>query len=152
MPKILLDTTVYVDQLQGRLPLSVETALDAANIWHSTVSECEMSILLGLLDPAHPHTPETMEEIAASIEVRSPNRIVTPDRDTWREAGILAGHLARLQQYGKADQRRVLNDALIFTSAAKAGLAVLTRNVADYDFLMQLAPHGQAIFYDRDGH
>jgi predicted nucleic acid-binding protein len=150
LPKILLDTTVYVDQLQGRLPLAVEATLDSANIWHSAVSECEMSVLLGLLDPAHPHTSHTMEEIAASIEARSPNRIVTPDRDAWREAGILAGLLARIQQYGKADQRHVLNDALIYTSAAKAGLTVLTRNVADYDLLMQLAPHGHAIFYDRD--
>jgi hypothetical protein len=41
----------------------------------------------------------------------------------------------------------VLNDALIFLSAAKAGLAVLTRNIADYDLLAQLAGRGSVIFY-----
>ncbi len=41
----------------------------------------------------------------------------------------------------------MLNDALIFLSAAKAGLTVLTRNVVEYDTLMQLAPQGKAVFY-----
>ncbi len=56
--------------------------------------------------------------------------------------------VARLQKYGKADQRRVLNDALILLSAARAGLAVLTRNIRDYDLLLQLAPEVRAVFYD----
>jgi predicted nucleic acid-binding protein len=148
LPKLLLDTTVYIDQLQDRLPRDIETLLDTADIWHSPVTECEMGVLAGLLNPQHPDTAHAVEEVIASIETRPVHRIVNPDRDVWREAGILSGLLARLQQYGKADQRRALNDALIFLSAAKAGLAVLTRNVADYDLLMQLAPQGQAVFYD----
>jgi predicted nucleic acid-binding protein len=148
VPKMLLDTTVYIDKLQGRMPANVDSLLDRANIWHSTVTECEMGVLAGLLNPAHPDTAHAVEEVVASIEARGDQRIVNPDRDTWREAGILAGSLARLQQYGRADQRRALNDALIFLSAAKEGLTVLTRNIADYDLLMQLAPQGQAVFYD----
>jgi predicted nucleic acid-binding protein len=53
-----------------------------------------------------------------------------------------------LQQYRRAEQRRALNDALIFLSAAKAGLAVLTRNISDFDLLMQLVPQGKAVFYE----
>jgi predicted nucleic acid-binding protein len=53
-----------------------------------------------------------------------------------------------VQQYGKAEQRKILNDALIFLSAAKAGLTVLTRNITDFDLLMQLAPDAQVLFYD----
>lgn len=37
---------------------------------------------------------------------------------------------------------------LISLTAAKHGCAVLTRNVADFDLLMQLAPGGKAVFYD----
>jgi predicted nucleic acid-binding protein len=147
LPKLLLDTTVYIDQLQGRMPEIVENSLRAAVLWHSTVTECEMSALVGLLDPNHPDSARAVDRVIASIEERPAHRVVNPDRETWREAGVLAGLLARVQDYGKAEQRRALNDALIFLSAAKAGLAVLTRNVKEFDLLLQLAPHGSAVFY-----
>jgi hypothetical protein len=53
---------------------------------------------------------------------RPSHRIVNPDHEAWRAGGILAGLVARVQQYGKAEQRKILNDALIFLSAAEAGL------------------------------
>jgi predicted nucleic acid-binding protein len=87
-------------------------------------------------------------QIAASVELRPAHRILAPDLDAWREAGILAGLLARLQQYGKNERRKALNDALIFLTAAKNGCVVLTRNVTDFDLLMHLDRKGQAIFYD----
>jgi predicted nucleic acid-binding protein len=147
-PKLLLDSTVYIDALQGRLPESVEIALRAGNLWHSTVTEAELSAVAGLLDPSHPATQDAIAQIAASIELRPPHRILAPDRDAWREAGILAGLLARLQQYGKSERRKALNDALIFLTAAKNGCVVLTRNANDFDLLMQLDQKGQALFYD----
>jgi predicted nucleic acid-binding protein len=148
VPKLLLDTTVYIDDLQGKLPVHIKTALLTGGLWHSTVAECELAVLTGVLDPNHPSTANAIDRVLAVIERWSDHRIVNPDREVWREAGVLAGVLARMQQYGKAEQRRALNDALIFLSAAKAGLTVLTRNVSDFDLLMQLAPHGQALFYD----
>ena len=147
-PKFLLDTTVYIDALQGRLPVSVQIALRSGNLWHSTVTEAELAALTGLLDPSHPETVNTIAQVVASIELRPAHRILAPDRDAWREAGILAGLLARLQQYGKNERRKALNDALIFLSAAKNGCAVLTRNISDFDLLMQLDQNGQAIFYE----
>ncbi|AEU34511.1 type II toxin-antitoxin system VapC family toxin [Granulicella mallensis] len=148
VPKLLLDTTVYIDELQGKLPPDVARMIDAASLWHSTVTECELSALAGLLNPNHPDTPHTINQVLASIERRPNHRIVNPDREVWRDAGILAGLLARVQQYGKAEQRQALNDALIFLSAEKAGLTVLTRNLSDFDLLMQLAPYGKVLFYD----
>jgi predicted nucleic acid-binding protein len=151
-PKLLLDTTVYIDALQGRLPDSMEVALRAGSLWHSTVTEAELAALAGLLDPAHPDTAGAVAQVAASLELRPAHRILTPDREIWREAGILAGILAgllaRLQGYGKGERRKALNDALIFLTAAKHGCSVLTRNVSDFDLLMQIDPKGQAVFYD----
>jgi predicted nucleic acid-binding protein len=146
-PKFLLDTCVYIDALQARLPKSVEIALRAGNLWHSTVTEAELAAVAGLLDPAHPGTKHVIAKIAASIDLRPTHRILAPDREVWREAGILAGLLARLEQYGKSERRKALNDALIFLTAAKNGCAVLTRNVRDFDLLMQLDRKGQAVFY-----
>jgi predicted nucleic acid-binding protein len=147
-PKLLLDTTVYIDALQARIPGDMEIALRTGSLWHSTVTEAELAALAGLLDPAHPETARVIVQVATSIDMRPAHRILTPDRDTWREAGILAGLLARLQQYGKQEQRKALNDALIFLTASKNGCVVLTRNVADFDLLMQLDASGQAVFYD----
>jgi predicted nucleic acid-binding protein len=146
-PPVLLDSTVYIDQLQGRFPPGFDVKLRAANVWHSTITECELAALTGLLKPEHPGTAQIIETVLASIKQRHVHRIVNPDRNVWHEAGVLSGTLSRLQQYGKADQRRVLNDALILLSAAKAGLTVLTRNSADYDLLLQLAPNTKAVFY-----
>jgi predicted nucleic acid-binding protein len=55
--------------------------------------------------------------------------------------------LARLQKYGAADRRRALNDALLFSTARKYGLTVLTRNINDFDLLQQLDPAGRVLFY-----
>jgi predicted nucleic acid-binding protein len=147
-PKLLLDTTVYIDALQGKLPEQAEIALRAGSLWHSTVTEAELAAIAGLLDPAHPETAGVIAQVAASINLRPAHRILTPDRETWREAGMLAGLLARLQGYGKNEQRKALNDALIFLTAAKSGGVVLTRNVSEFDLLTQLDARGQAIFYD----
>jgi len=149
LPKLLLDTTVYIDELQRRLPRNVEISLRLTEIWHSSVTEAELTALAGLLHPAHPPPRQAVQQVVASVERRPSHRSLNPDREVWQEAGILAGLLARLQNYGKTEQRRALNDALIFLSAAKHGCTVLTRNLLDFDLLAQLMPQGKAVFYDR---
>ena len=146
-PKLLLDTTVYIDVLQGRAPERLDTALRAGSLWHSTVTEAELAAIAGLLSPTHADTQKVVARVGASIEMRPPHRMLNPDREIWRDAGILAGLLGRLQGYAKSEQRRALNDALIFLTGVKHGCAVLTRNVADFDFLQQLDSRGQVIFY-----
>ncbi len=42
-----------------------------------------------------------------------------------------------------------MNDALLFATARKHGLTVLTRNTADFDLLQQLDPVGRVLFYSR---
>jgi predicted nucleic acid-binding protein len=151
LPRTLLyDTTVYVDILQGRFPEAGDLAIRAADAWHSTVTEAELIAACGLLNPRHPNTVETTRQIMAVIDCRPAHRTIAPDRETWLVAGVLSGILARLQGYGRTDRRRVLNDALVFATARKHGMAVLTRNVGDFDFLQQLDPSGRVVFYERD--
>lgn len=150
LPRLLLyDTTVYVDILQGRFPVEAEIAIRVADAWHSTVTEAELIASCGLLNPDDPRTPETIRQVAAVIELRPPHRTVAPDREIWLAAGVFSGILARLQGYGQTERRRVLNDALIFATARKFGMTVLTRNIADFDFLLQLDSSGQVAFYER---
>ena len=143
---LLLDTTVYIDELQNELPFDLELMLGVSGAWHSPVTECELAALAGLLHPEHPSTPRAIEQLIAMIEERPAYRIVNVDREVWRSAGILAGMLTRLQQYGKSEHRKALNDALLFLSAMKHGLTVLTRNVREFDLLLQLEPKGRCSF------
>ncbi len=147
--RLSFDTTVYVDILQNRFPIEAEVVLRAADAWHSPVTEAELLALCGLLKPDHPATRETAEELIEAIERRPVHRAIAPDREVWLEAGLLAGVLARLQGYGRAERRRTLNDALVFATARKHGMTVLTRNVVDFDLLQQLEPAGRVIFYER---
>lgn len=145
--KLLYDTTVYIDILQNRFPRAGDLMLRAAEAWHSPVTEAELAASIGLLDPTQPGTREIIEQISVVIERRPNYRTIMPDSEIWREAGILSGMLARLQGYGRDQRRQVMNDALVFASARKHGCAVLTRNVADFDFLGQLDPSGRVLFY-----
>lgn len=150
LPRVLLyDTTVYIDVLQGRFPAAGEIAIRAADAWHSTVTEAELVATCGLLNPDHAGTAEVTKQIAELIERRPAHRTVAPDREMWLVAGVLSGVLARLQGYGRVERRRVLNDALIFATARKHGMTVLTRNTDDFDFLQQLEPSGRVVFYER---
>jgi predicted nucleic acid-binding protein len=145
--KLLYDTTVYIDILQNQFPQNGEPMLRAAEAWHSPVTEAELAAAIGLLDPAHPHTHEITEQISNVIERLPSYRMIAPDPEIWREAGILSGVLARLQGYGRDNRRRALNDALLFATARKHGCTVLTRNVVDFDLLSQLDPAGNVLFY-----
>lgn len=147
-PKSLLyDTTVYVDVLQGRFPRSAEVVLRASDAWHSAVAESELAALCGVLDPSHSGTQAVIDEIRNLIEGMPTHRILAPDRKIWLEAGILAGVFARLRGIGKNERRRILNDALIFTTARWNGHTVLTRNILEFDLLQQLDPSGKVLFY-----
>jgi predicted nucleic acid-binding protein len=145
--KLLYDTTVYIDVLQGRFPETGELMLRAVEAWHSPVTEAELSAAAGLLDPSHPNSRKVIDQIAAVLDQRPTQRTIAPDLFVWREAGILSGILARLQGYDKGQRRRILNDALLFVTARRHGCAVLTRNLSDFDFLQQLDPGGQVLFY-----
>ena len=145
--KLLYDTTVYIDILQGRFPQQGEAMLRATEAWHSPVTEGELAATCGLLDPTHSQTREIIEQIAAVIDRRPTYRTIPPDSEICREAGVLSGTLARIQGYGREEQRRVLNDALLFATARKYGCVVLSRNVRDFDLLQQLDPSGRVMFY-----
>ena len=146
-PKLLYDTTVYIDILQDRFPKDAEFMLRAVDAWHSPVTEAELAATCGLLDPTHSQTGAIIRQITAVVQQRPAPRTIAPDREVWREGGILSGILARLQGYKKEQRRRALNDALLYATARKYGCTVLTRNVTDFDFLQQLDPTGRVLFY-----
>ena len=63
---------------------------------------------------------------------------------------MLAGKALRLGRIppGQGQERKLLNDSLIYLQARKVGAAVLTRNLRDFDLLEQLVPSGTVMFYE----
>jgi predicted nucleic acid-binding protein len=148
-PKLLYDTTVYIDVIQGRFPIAGAVALLGPEAWHSTVTEAELVVPYGFLKPDHPDTSSALKAIFAILERRPAPRTIAPDREMWMEAGIVSGMLARLQNYGAIQRLRLMNDALLLATARKYGLTLLTRNITDFDLLQQLEPSVSVLFYNR---
>ena len=146
--KVLLDTTVYVDILQRRFPIEADRFLRTADAWHSPITAAEMATTCTLLNPDHPGTAGVISVIDQSLKDRPPQRTLVPDQQTWIDAGLLCGLLVRIQGLTKTDRRRLLNDALLLETARKHGIAVLTRNINDFDMLQQLEPSAQVLFYE----
>lgn len=141
------DTTVYIDMAAGRMPPPAFDLIRSATQLHSIVCLSEIAQGLGLHDArsaGHRATRRHYVELSRRI---SANRVLTPDDEVWMRAGVLTGLLTRIQGYQAHQRKELFADALIYLSAAKAGLPVLTRNAADFDLLNQLHPAGRVIVY-----
>ena len=62
-------------------------------------------------------------------------------------AWLPARALARTQGFLPHQRKECLNDALIFLTAAKAGIPVLTANRDEFDLIQQVAPEGWFVHY-----
>lgn len=146
---LLLDTSVYLDVLQGRSPVAVDMLLTYRICHHSAVCLSELTYAFGRLDPAHPSTKSVLEIVEQTVVDIPPHRLHAPNATTWGQAGIIAGLLFRLSKLpkGEGHERRFVNDALIFLQAQQLGASVLTGNIQDFDHLSQIIPTGRIIFY-----
>lgn len=146
---LLLDTCVYIDGLQGRTPVVVASLLDIRQSNHSTVAIQELVHTVGVLDPGHDGTGSVVKQIGTVLRAMPPHRTHTPDADVLGRAAHLAGILCRLQGYAKDARLKALQDCVLFLQAQKLGLSVFTRNVVEFDYLLQLIPSGRVLLYRR---
>ncbi|WP_407527944.1 type II toxin-antitoxin system VapC family toxin [Methylobacterium oryzisoli] len=149
-PALLLDTSVYIDALQDRLPAVVEGLLISREVNHSAIALAELAHPLGRLDPAHPETAAVSAAIRAAIQAIPPHRLSAPSGRVLAEAGIVTGILARLRGTAKTDRQPLLNDAVLYLHALDRGFCLLSRNIVDLDLVEQLVPGGRVLFYRRD--
>lgn len=146
--RILLDTCVYIDGAAGRLPEEVGALIKRRIQHHSSVCLAELAQALGELDPRDARTPQRRKAVESIIaRVTDDDRTVSPDEHGWAMAGLLAGMLRRLQGFGEEQRRKAMADSLIFVTALRNGLTLLTANVAEFDLLQQLLPETRVAFY-----
>ena len=144
---VLLDTTVYIDTLQGRSPVALDKFISLRTCNHSSVCLSELTHLFGRLNPADPRTESVLDVIAQTIRDIPAHRLIAPDTEMWGVGGILAGTLFRLGQYAAGAERKCLNDALVYLQGRKFGWPVVTANIRDFDLLNQLVPDGRILLY-----
>lgn len=146
---LLLDTCVYIDQIQGRTPELVEALIAARQTHHSTVAIQELMHTIGVLDPGDGRSSAVVDVIRALVLSMPAHRTFVPDADVLGRAALLSGMLCRLQSYANDRKLRALLDCVLFLQAQKLGFTVLTANIVDFDILLQLLPAGRALLYRR---
>jgi predicted nucleic acid-binding protein len=144
---LLLDTSVYIDQMQDRSPRILDDLIAQRQVNHSTVAIQELMHTVGVLNPSDSRTATVIDVIGQQIRAMTQHRIFAPDTEVLGRAALLSGILCRLQGYEKDGKLRALQDCALFLQAQKLGLVVLTANVGDYDILLQLIPTGRVLFY-----
>lgn len=144
---LLLDTNVYIRSAAGTLPAAAAALLDRGLLFHCAVCVAELSTGVANADPSHPGWKPLRDHYADLVACIPPTRLLTPDPEVWTEAGLIAGTLTRTQGYQRHRRKECLNDALIFLTAAKAGLPVLTADRAEFDLIQQLAARGSFIHF-----
>jgi hypothetical protein len=146
---LLLDTCVYIDQIQDRTPDVVDRLIATRRVNNSTVAIQELMHTVGVLDPDDPRTPNAIAEIRGLIRSMPPHRILAPDPDILGRAALLSGIVCRLQGYAADRKFRALHDCVLLLHAQKLGLTLLTANIGDFDVLLQLLRSGRVLFYRR---
>ncbi len=144
---LVADTNVYINDAAANLPADVEALLDRTLLFHCSVCIAELATGVANRNPAHPRWAATRDHYGALIATIPLSRLLTPDPDVWADAGVIAGTLARTQGFQPHQRKECLNDALIFLTAAKAGIAVLTANRDEFDLIQQIAPEGRFVHY-----
>jgi len=146
---LLLDTCVYIDQMQGRTPEVVEALIAARQAHHSTVAIQELMHTIGVLDPEEGRSSAVVDVIRALVLSMPAHRTFVPDADVLGRSALLSGMLCRLQSYSNDRKLRALLDCVLFLQSQKLGFTVLTANIVDFDILLQLLPAGRVLFYRR---
>jgi predicted nucleic acid-binding protein len=141
------DTNVYILDAAGRLPPEAAALLDRARLFHCSVCLGELATGVANADPTRLGWRALRDHYVALCAAVPPTRLLTPDAQVWAEAGLIAGTLARTQGFAKAQLKACLNDALIYLTAAKAGLPVLTGDRRDFDLIPQMAPEGRVVWF-----
>jgi len=146
---LLLDTCVYIDQVQDRTPAALDELISTRLVHHSTVAIQELMHMVGVLDPSDRRTEGSIAKVRAQFERMLPHRIRTPDADVLGRAALLSGILCRLQGYDKDSRMRALRDCVLLLQALEEGFVLLTANIADFDILAQMVPGARTLFYRR---
>jgi predicted nucleic acid-binding protein len=141
------DTNVYINNMSGTLSAGIEVLLDNALQWHCSVCVAEITTGIAHYNPAAGDWRRVRQQYGILLGSIPDTRLLVPDAQAWHLAGVISGTLARTQGFQPHQRKECLNDALIYLTAAKHGLPVVTANRVEFDLIQQVAPGGMFLHF-----
>jgi predicted nucleic acid-binding protein len=127
----LFDSSIYVNAFRkaGDASVLFQRWEQKSPLWLSSV------VLEELYAGADAAGSRILTKLERDFELAG--RILTPNHGDWTRAGKLLARLGKKHGYEQIGQARLVNDALIATSAARTGIAVITANRRDFERLAE---------------
>jgi len=131
---VLFDSSIYIAALQlgGDASLPLQRRTRESPIWLSSV------VLEELYAGAEPGDSRIIERLEHDFE--RARRMLVPNLSDWTHAGKILARIAKKYGYEQIGRARMIDDALIATSAARTGLTVITVNQRDFARLAEFCP------------
>jgi len=121
-PKVLWDTTVYIDYLSRGIPPSSQAK---GHLFLSSVVIAELY--------AGAESAQALRKLDLFFKTMSRyNRLITPSAMYWRQAGKLLSAIARRFGFEEIGRSRLMNDVLIAISASRIHATLCTANAKDF--------------------
>lgn len=79
---VLLDTTVYIDVLEGRSSESLDAFVRVGTCNHSSICLAELMHAFGRLKPDDPRVGKALKAIGGTVRDIPAHRLVAPDAET----------------------------------------------------------------------
>ncbi|HEY3973127.1 MAG TPA: type II toxin-antitoxin system VapC family toxin [Candidatus Sulfotelmatobacter sp.] len=126
MRPALFDSAIYISALRhgDEGVLSSRRLAADAPLWLSAV------VLEELYAGATDRSRHLIERLERDFD--RTKRILVPNLSDWTRAGSVLALLATKYGYEEVGQSRLVNDALIATSAGRRGIRVITANERDF--------------------
>ena len=146
-PILMLDTDIYIDEAAGRLPVPVSAAIDRAQLFHCSICLGELALGVGGVSPLARGYKALREHYRQLAQIIPPSRVLTPDDDISTEAEVLTSTVTSGLRLTREKRRAWLNDVLVYLTAAKAGVTVLTSNKIAFGRIHLASGKGRCVYY-----
>jgi predicted nucleic acid-binding protein len=122
---VMFDSSIYITALRLRdVDLLEGRWLGDSSVWLSSV------VVEELYAGAKPSVLPVLAKLERNLG--GANRTLTPSANDWQRAGKILARMGQKYGYERIGKARLVNDALIATSAARSGVTLITANPRDF--------------------
>lgn len=130
---VIFDSSIYITALRnGDVELLQGRWLGETPVWLSSV------VVEELYAGAKPNDLRILAKLERDLG--GANRTLTPNSGDWKRAGEILAQMGQRYGYEQIGKARLVNDALIATSAARNGVTLITANQRDFERLAEFCP------------
>ena len=123
--RVMFDSSIYITALRlGDVELLEGRWLGESPVWLSSV------VVEELYAGAKPNDLPVLAKLERDFG--GANRTLTPSWNDWKRSGKILAQIGQRYGFERIGKARLVNDALIATSAARSGVTLITANPRDF--------------------